>query len=85
MHTYTCRRVRFHGLLDDDMSVVLPDGSLSFAKIDVVYDYIISIGMWPSVELSFMPRALASGNTTYLHYKANVTPPRSYAEWAEVC
>ena len=86
-HTHTLthyRRVRFHGLLDDDMSVVLENGSYSFSNIDAVYDYIMSIGMSPSVELSFMPQHLASSNRTYLHYKANTTPPHSYEEWAKV-
>jgi len=66
------------------MSVVLENGSYSFSNIDAVYDYIMSIGMSPSVELSFMPQHLASSNRTFLHYKANTTPPRSYEEWAKV-
>ncbi len=66
------------------MSVVLPNGSYSFTKIDRLYDYILSIGMYPYVELSFMPELLASGTATWLHYKGNVTPPRSYEKWAKV-
>jgi xylan 1,4-beta-xylosidase len=38
--------------------------------------------MKPFVELSFMPTALASGNKTVFNYKANVTPPRDYKQWA---
>jgi xylan 1,4-beta-xylosidase len=34
------------------------------------------------VELSFMPTALASGDKTVFHYRANVTPPKDYARWA---
>lgn len=38
--------------------------------------------MKPFVELSFMPDAMASGNQTAFHYKANVTPPADYNLWA---
>ena len=40
--------------------------------------------MKPFVELSFMPEALASGNKTVFHYRANVTPPKDYKRWAEL-
>ncbi len=37
--------------------------------------------MKPFVELSFMPRALASGDKTVFHYRGNVTVPRDYRQW----
>jgi len=40
--------------------------------------------MKPLVELSFMPSLLASGNQTWSHYEANVTPPTSYSQWADL-
>jgi xylan 1,4-beta-xylosidase len=76
--------VRFHGLLNDDMSVYQKRGQTpeySFFNIDSVFDFLLQIGMKPFIELSFMPQALASGSTTIFHYRANVTPPRSYEEW----
>lgn len=80
--------VRFHGLLNDDMSVCLrtEEGALeySFFNIDSIFDFLLSIGMKPFVELSFMPGALASGSTTVFHYKGNITPPRSYEEWGHL-
>ena len=80
------RYVRFHGLFDDDMSVVcrhMLTGqiTLSFVNIDKVFDFLLSIGMKPFVELSFMPEALASGNKTIFHYKGNTTPPKDYGQW----
>ena len=66
------------------MGVVQENGTYNFQKLDDVYDYIVSLGMYPYVELSFMPSPLASGTTTYLHYKANVTPPKSYKDWGVV-
>ena len=79
------RYVRFHGLLNDEMSVCVrnPDGSLRycFFNIDAIFDFLLSIGMKPFIELGFMPEALASGETTCFHYKANVTPPADYTQW----
>ena len=41
-----------------------------------IIDFLLSIGMRPFVELSFMPTALASGAATVFSYRGNVTPPR---------
>jgi xylan 1,4-beta-xylosidase len=79
------RHVRFHGLLSDDMGTLIRhEGQLlySFFNIDRVWDFLLSIGMRPFVELSFMPDTLASGLDTVFHYRGNVTPPRDYDEWA---
>lgn len=79
------RYVRFHGLLSDDMGTLICHEEkflYSFFNADSVFDFLLSIGMKPFVELSFMPRALSSGGTTVFNYQANVTPPRDYQEWA---
>jgi xylan 1,4-beta-xylosidase len=79
------KHVRFHGILSDDMSTVIDQsGSLlySFFNADQIFDYLLSIGMRPFVELSFMPTALSSGDRTVFHYRANVTPPRDPADWS---
>ncbi|MBA4383397.1 MAG: beta-xylosidase [Anaerolinea sp.] len=80
--------VRFHGLLNDEMSVVNKDRdgnlSYSFFNIDSVFDFLLSIGMKPFIELGFMPEALASGATTCFHYKGNITPPADYDQWADL-
>ena len=47
-------------------------------------DFLISIGMRPFVELSFMPEMLASGSTRVFSYQANVTPPKNYRQWEEL-
>ncbi len=78
------RHVRFHGLLSDDMgTLVNQDGQFlfSFFNIDRVFDFLLSIGMKPLVELSFMPAALSSDGNSVFHYRANVTPPRRMADW----
>jgi len=79
------RHVRFHGLLCDDMGTLIEQGDdlfHSFFNADQIFDFLLSIGMKPFVELSFMPRALASGDKTVFHYRANVTPPKNHAKWA---
>jgi xylan 1,4-beta-xylosidase len=79
------KHVRFHGILSDDMGTLInQSGELlySFFNANQIFDYLLSIGMKPFVELSFMPTALASGDQIVFHYRANVTPPRDPAEWA---
>jgi xylan 1,4-beta-xylosidase len=85
--------VRFHGLLNDEMSVCVKrrsgDGQgeeiqYSFFNIDSIFDFLLTIGMKPFIELGFMPEALASGTQTCFHYKGNVTPPADYHEWEKL-
>lgn len=79
------RHVRFHGILDDDMGTLIGEGDTlfySFFNTDRIFDFLLSIGMKPFVELSFMPTVLASGNQTVFHYNANVSPPKDPAQWA---
>ena len=65
--------IRMHGLLTDDMGVYKEDRDgnpqYNYQYIDVLYDYILSIGMKPFVELGFMPNALASGKETIFWWK----------------
>jgi len=79
------RYVRFHGILDDSMSVCLRDrdGSLryNFTLIDSIFDFLLSIGMKPFIELSFMPSALASTGKELFTYRGNISIPKDYAEW----
>jgi xylan 1,4-beta-xylosidase len=77
--------VRFHGILSDDMgTLVCEDNKIlySFFNADQIFDFLLSIGMKPFVELSFMPTALSSGDQIVFHYRANVTQPRDYAQWS---
>ncbi len=79
------RYVRFHGLLSDDMGTVVRENNkllYSFFNSDQIFDFLLSIGMKPFVELSFMPKALASGKKTVFSYEANVTPPGDYRQWS---
>jgi len=77
--------IRMHGLLTDDMAVYKEDNKgnpeYNYMYVDALYDYLLSIGIKPFVELGFMPSALASGDKTIFWWRGNVTPPKDYAKW----
>lgn len=79
------RYLRMHGLLHDELGVYNEDAQgnarYNFQYIDDVYDWLLSIGMKPFIELGFMPRALASGRNTVFWWNGNITPPKDYAKW----
>lgn len=80
------RYIRMHGLLTDDMAVYTEDNKgnpqYNYMYVDVLFDFLHSIGIKPFVELGFMPGRLASGNTTIFWWRGNVTPPKDYEKWA---
>ena len=79
------RHVRFHGLLSDDMGTLICQNDAllySFFNADRILDFLLSIGMKPFVELSFMPTALATGPQTVFHYRANVSAPKDLVQWS---
>lgn len=88
-------RVRFHGIFDDDMFTYqtiraiapLPKGApireINFRQVADVYDNILSCGMKPFVELSFMPEELAKKHKQGLKYKNNICPPKDHGAWAD--
>ena len=82
------RYLRAHGLFHDEMRVYSEDKKgnpvYNFMYIDDVFDFLLSIGVKPFVELSFMPEKLASGKTTIFWWKANVTPPKKHERWADL-
>lgn len=77
--------VRFHGLLDDDMAVCVGVDSsgpkTNFLFVDQIYDRMLEIGVKPYVELSFMPRPMASSANTVFWYRGNTSPPRRMNDW----
>ncbi len=81
------KRVRCHGILNDELAVKAKTwmnyrGTTNFRNVAEVYDGLVSRGLSPFVELSFMPGMLASGERTFGFYKGNVTPPKSLDDWA---
>ncbi len=82
--------IRFHAIFHDEVGVYDEDAQgnpvLNFSYVDQIYDGLLANGVRPFVELSFMPKKLAS-NKDALHafwYKQNVSPPKDYAKWDEL-
>lgn len=84
------RYIRMHGILHDDMGVYFEDQagkpSYNWQYIDELYDFLLSIKVRPFVEFGFMPKALASKNTTlsFWFWKPNISPPKDYDKWDDL-
>lgn len=80
--------LRFHGLLSDDMGVYREDASgrpeYNFQYVDPLFDAMLALHIRPFVELSFMPRALKSGDKQVFWWNGNVTPPRDMKRWNDL-
>lgn len=87
-------RVRFHGIFCDDIHTrhhladifPVPFGSKfqeqSFRLAGLIYDNVLSCGMKPFVELSFMPKIMsAKQKQGVFFYKPVIDLPKSEAEW----
>jgi xylan 1,4-beta-xylosidase len=91
--------VRFHGIFMDDVGLYDPNAQTqnpgqaaqavqgqspyNFSYVDQIYDGLLANHIRPFVELSFMPKKMAS-DPAALHafwYKQNVSPPKDYALW----
>lgn len=80
--------IRFHGILHDDMAVYSEDKTgnpiFNWQYVDELYDFLLSVDVKPFVELSFMPKALASGEEEVFWWKGNITPPNSYEKYEQL-
>ena len=78
--------VRFHAIFHDEIGVYDEDKKgkpiYNFSYVDQIYDGLLESGVRPFVELSFMPRKLASREVVHsFKYHPIVAPPRDYAKW----
>ncbi|HEY0749264.1 MAG TPA: hypothetical protein VGD63_21360 [Steroidobacteraceae bacterium] len=78
--------VRFHAIFHDEVGIYDEDKrgapSYNFSYADQIYDGLLANGVRPYVELSFMPRKLASREVEQnFKYHPIVAPPRDYAKW----
>jgi xylan 1,4-beta-xylosidase len=78
--------VRFHAILHDEVGVYDEDEAgkpiYNFSYVDQIYDGLLAAGLKPFVEISFMPKKLASRDELFgFWYKPNNTPPKDYAKW----
>ena len=74
-------RVRFHGILDDDMSTYL-NGQANGALVFDTLDFLVAQHVTPTVEIGFMPMDLAADPTaTVFHYRGGTSPPANFDRW----
>jgi xylan 1,4-beta-xylosidase len=78
--------IRFHAVLDDEVGLYGEDAQgravYNFSYVDQIYDGLLASGVRPFVELSFMPKGLASREIYQAFwYRPIVAPPKDYARW----
>ncbi|MEC0243161.1 helix-turn-helix domain-containing protein [Paenibacillus dokdonensis] len=83
------RSIRFHGILDDEMMVYREDDAgkphYNFRFVDQLFDFLLSIGLKPFVELGFMPSDMASDPEKKVFFKPSyVSGPKSMERWCEL-
>lgn len=81
------RYIKFHGILDDSMMLYNEDSQgfpyLTYYYVDQVIDFLLSVGLKPLIELSFMPRLLAKDpGKTFFHNPVILSEPKDYDKWA---
>ena len=81
--------VRFHAILMDENGVYSEDAQgrpvYNFSYVDQIYDGLLQNGVRPFVELSFMPRQLASREAFMsFWYRPNVAPPKDWSKWDDL-
>lgn len=79
--------IKFHGILDDSMMLYNEDADgnpfLTYNYVDEVMDFLLSIGLRPLVQLSFMPKALAKDPTrTVFVNQVILSEPKDNKKWA---
>ena len=81
------RYLRFHGIFDDDMGVYDEDQNgkaiYNWSYVDQVYDGLLAEGVRPFVEISFMPKKLATdpNDVQFFWNRPNASAPKSYSKW----
>jgi xylan 1,4-beta-xylosidase len=83
------QHVRFHAIFHDEIGLYSEDRDgkaiYNFTYIDQIYDGLLANGVKPFVELSFMPRELASSPIEHpFWYKMIVAPPKDWGRWEEL-
>jgi xylan 1,4-beta-xylosidase len=77
------QEIVFAQMKKDSTNPAANAGAYNFSYIDQIYDGLLANGVRPFVELSFMPKKMAS-DPNALHafwYKQNVSPPKDYKVW----
>jgi xylan 1,4-beta-xylosidase len=101
-HDLGVKRIRMHGIFDPQMSLYVPvlhfgsyeyprpasftQGPYSMFNINQIYDFFVSNGIKPYIEIGFMPPELSRDpNANYVfYYGANGLPPADWNAWADL-
>jgi xylan 1,4-beta-xylosidase len=80
------RYVRFHAIFHDENGVYSEDAQghadYNWSYVDRIYDGLLANGVRPFIEISFMPKALASKmDYQGFWYRPIIAPPSDYAKW----
>lgn len=77
--------LRFHGLFDEDMHIYNENDRhevvCNFTYAVMLFDFILSTGLKPFVELSFMPRQLAREQTQIFDRSSIISGCRDLDKW----
>lgn len=81
------RYIKFHGILDDSMLLYnedrLGNPYLTFTYVDDVIDFLLSIGLRPLIQFSFMPKLLAKDPEKTIFYSSSIiSEPIDNSKWA---
>jgi xylan 1,4-beta-xylosidase len=80
------RYVRFHAIFHDENGVYSEDSQgkpvYDWSYVDQIYDGLLANGVRPFVEISFMPKQLASRlDYQAFWYHPIIAPPKDYTKW----
>lgn len=77
--------LRFHGILDDDINIYNEDEDgnpvLYFTYLDMILDFLDSVGLKPYLELSFIPSKLAKHLASPFAHRAYISDVTSLEKW----
>jgi xylan 1,4-beta-xylosidase len=82
--------VRFHGIFEHQAGIyggrdAAGNLVLNFTRIDLIYDGLVEIGVYPFVELGFMSEEMAERPSPHpFWYHPNVAPPRDPRQWYQL-
>jgi len=80
--------LRFHGLLDEDMRIYGEDASgaprFDFSRMDLLLDFVRSLGMHLHIEFGFMPSTLAKEQTRIFDRPSVISGCRDLDKWSRL-
>jgi len=80
--------IRAHGLFHEDIGIYHEEAGVpvyDFTRSDQIFDFLVSQGVKPIVELGAMPRDLARDpSETWFDWEMGISPPKDFALWQEL-